>query len=293
MDFEQLKAFLVLAQTKNFTKAAEILHLVQSTVTMRIKQLEEKVGKPLFIRDKRGVEITQAGRVLLPYAERIVKLAQDGISEVAALQPYEDRLSIGSNASLWPYLLEPILKEYHLRYPKIAVRTKSGYSSDVIQYLLDHIIQIGIVYIPPSLPNFEVIPFFEEEILLVGPPDHPITKQGSVHVEELGNLPLLFVDWGPPFHEWILQILPPGYVPKLAIDQAILAIDLVKQGLGLSLVTRSMVQSDLKSGALQKIEIIGSEPPKRSSYIILPRDKKNRPSVEKWLDLMREFGFTF
>lgn len=66
MDFEQLRAFYTLAQTKNFTKAAEMLHLVQSTVTMRIKQLEEKVGKPLFTRDKRSVEITQAVLYLAP-----------------------------------------------------------------------------------------------------------------------------------------------------------------------------------------------------------------------------------
>ncbi len=293
MDFDQLRAFYVVAQTKNFTKAAEILHLVQSTVTMRIKQLEEAVGKPLFIRDKRNVEITQAGLALLPYAERILKLAQEGLHEVAALEPYEDRFTIGSLDSIWSFMLEPILKEYHLRYPQIAVRTKTGHSSDVIQYLLDHIIQIGIVYIPPTLPNFEVIPFYDDEIVLVGAPDHSVTRQGSVHVNDLASLPLLFVNWGPPFHDWILEALPLGYVPKLQVDKAALAIDFVKEGLGVSLVTRSSVKADLAAGKLHEIVIEGSSPPKRSAYIVLPRDKKNRPSVEKWLGLMREFGFQF
>ncbi|MGC5327043.1 LysR family transcriptional regulator [Brevibacillus sp. SYSU BS000544] len=293
MDFDQLKAFYTLSQTKNFTKAAEILHLVQSTVTMRIKQLEETVGKPLFIRDKRSVEITQAGLALLPYAERILKLAQEGLHEVAALEPYEDRLSIGSLDSIWSFILEPILKEYHLRYPGIAVRTKTGHSADVISYLLDQVIHIGIVYIPPTLPNFEVIPIYEDEIVLVGAPSHPITLRGSVHANELALLPLLFVNWGPPFHEWILEALPPGYVPKLQVDKAILAIDFVKEGLGVTLVTRSSVKDELASGTLQEIVVEGSTPPKRSAYIVLPRDKKNRPSVEKWLGLMREFGFQF
>jgi LysR family transcriptional repressor of citA len=292
MDFEQLKAFYILAQTKNFTKAAEMLHLVQSTVTMRIKQLEEKVGKPLFTRDKRSVEITQAGLALLPYAERILKLAQEGLSEVAALQPYEDRLSIGSLDSVWTFILEPILKEYHLRYPEIAVRTKTGHSSDVIQYLLDHLIHIGIVYIPPSLPNFEVIPFFEDEIVLIGAPDHPAARSGTIHVNDLAELPLVMVKWGPPFNEWILQSLPPGYVPKLQVDKAQLAIDLVKEGVGVSLVTRSTVKAELAAGTLREIAILGSEPPKRSAYIVLPREKKNRPCVEKWLGLMREFGYS-
>lgn len=293
MDFDQLKAFYILAQTKNFTKAAEMLHLVQSTVTMRIKQLEETVGKPLFIRDKRTVEITQAGLALLPYAERILKLAQEGVQEVAALEPYEDRLTIGSLDSLWSFILEPLLKEYHLRYPQIAVRTKTGHSSDVVQYLLDQMIQIGIVYIPPTLPNFEVIPFYDDEIVLIGAPDHPTTLRQSVHVNELHTLPLLYVNWGPPFHEWILKSLPLGYVPKLQVDKAMLAIDFVRMGLGVSLVTRSSVKEDLAQGTLQEIAIEGSTPPKRPAYIVLPRDKKKRPSVEKWLGLMREFGYSF
>lgn len=291
MDFEQLRAFHTVAQTKNFTKAAEILHLVQSTVTMRIKQLEERIGKPLFIRDKRNVEITQAGLTLLPYAERILKLANEGISEIASLQPYEDRLTIGSLMSIWSYTLEPVLKEYHYRYPNISVNTKTGRSADVIQYLLDNIIQIGIVYIPPSLPNFEVIPCFEDEIVLVGPPDHPIVREGTVTVKDIASLPLLYVNWGSPFHEWIHDNLPRSFVPKLQIDLAGLALDLIKEGVGISLMARSCVKQELLDGTLKEIAIQGSKPPKRSAYIVLPHEKKNRPSVEKWLNLMREFNY--
>jgi len=291
MDFEQLKAFYTLAQTKNFTKAAEVLHLVQSTVTMRIKQLEEKVGKPLFIRDKRSVEITQAGLTLLPYAERILQLANEGISEVAALQPYEDYLSIGSLNSVWTYILEPILKEYHYRYPNIAVRTKTGHSSDVVQYLHDNLIQIGIVYIPPSLPSYEVIPCYEDEIILVAAPDHELSREQAIDAADLARLPLLYMNWGSPFREWITQTLPRSYVPKLQVDKAELAIDLVKEKLGVSLVIRSAVRADLSAGNLREIEITGNKPPKRSAYVVLPREKKNRPSVEKWLGLMKEFGY--
>ncbi|WP_139489434.1 LysR family transcriptional regulator [Brevibacillus dissolubilis] len=293
MELDQLKAFQTLAQTKNFTKAAESLHLVQSTVTMRIKQLEEKVGKPLFIRNKRSVEITQAGLALLPYAERILQLVQEGLHEVSSMQPYEDRLAIGSAGSLWTFILEPVLKEFYLRYPDVAVRTFSGHSWDVVQYLHDHLIQIGIVYIPPTQPNYEVIPFFEDEIVLVGAPDHPSTLAGSIDVQHLASLPLIFVNWGRPFTDWIWNTLPPGYVPRLQVDGVQVAIDLVKEGLGVTLLTRSMAKAELAAGTLREITVSGTEIPKRSAYIVLHRDKKNRPSVEKWLSLMREFGYQF
>lgn len=292
MDFEQLRAFYTLAQTKNFTKAAEMLHLVQSTVTMRIKQLEEKVGKPLFIRDKRSVEITQAGLTLLPYAERILKLSHEALNEVASLQPYEDYLSIGSLNAIWTSTLEPILKEYHYRYPQIAISTKTGHSSDVIQYLLDNVIQIGIVYVPPSLPNFDVIPTWDDEIVLVCCPDSSIASSTHIDSRELRNLPLLYMNWGPPFNEWIRQTLPRNYVPKLTVDKAELAIDLIKEGLGVSLLTRSTVKAELAAGTLKELTITGNKPPKRSAYIVLPKDKKNKPSVEKWLSLMKELGYS-
>ncbi|HZG15207.1 MAG TPA: LysR family transcriptional regulator [Candidatus Bathyarchaeia archaeon] len=291
MEFEQLRAFYVLAQTKNFTKAAEMLHLVQSTVTMRIKQLEERVGKPLFIRDKRSVVITQAGLTLLPYAERILKLANEGLNEVSALHPYEDYLSVGSLNSIWTFILEPILKEYHTRYPQIAIRTKTGHSSDVVQYLMDNLVQVGIIYIPPTLPNFEVIPCYEDEIILIGAPDHPVSKLGQIDACELATLPLVYMQWGPPFNDWIREALPSNYVPKLQVDKAELAIDLVKEKVGVGLVIRSSVKHDLASGALQEIEIVGNKPPKRSAYIVLPKEKKKKPSVEKWLGLMKEFGY--
>ncbi|KQL49102.1 LysR family transcriptional regulator [Brevibacillus choshinensis] len=292
MDFEQLRAFYTLAQTKNFTKAAEMLHLVQSTVTMRIKQLEEKVGKPLFIRDKRSVEITQAGLTLLPYAERILKLSHEALNEVAALQPYEDYLSIGSLNAIWTSTLEPILKEYHYRYPQIAISTRTGHSSDVIQYLLDNVIQIGIVYVPPSLPNFDVIPTWEDEVVLVSRPGCTFITSTHIDSRELRRLPLIHMSWGPPFNEWIRQTLPRNYVPKLTVDKAELAIDLIKEGLGVSLMTRSAVKADLATGKLIEITITGNKPPKRSAYIVLPREKKNKPSVEKWLGLMKELGYS-
>ncbi|MCM3080289.1 LysR family transcriptional regulator [Brevibacillus invocatus] len=291
MDFEQLRAFYTLAQTKNFTKAAEILHLVQSTVTMRIKQLEEKVGKPLFVRDKRSVEITQAGLTLLPYAERILQLSHEALNEVASLHPHEDYLSVGSLNSIWTSILEPILKEYHFRYPSIALSTKTGRSSDVIQYLLDNVIQIGIVYVPPSLPNFDVIPTWEDEVVLVCDPKSTFAETNTVDASELRHLPILYMSWGPPFNEWIRQTLPRNYVPRLNVDKAELAIDLVKEGLGVSLLTRSTVKADLAAGTLKELIITGNKPPKRSAYIVLPRDKKNKPSVEKWLGLMKEFGY--
>jgi LysR family transcriptional repressor of citA len=188
--------------------------------------------------------------------------------------------------------MEPILKEYHSRYPSIAVMTKTAHSPEVIQLLLDNIIQIAMVNLPPALPNFEVIPFYEDDIVLIGNPVHPLSIVGAIDVDELSTLPLVYVDWGPPFHDWVMANVPRSYLPKLQVDKAELAINFVKAGIAVSLMPRSIIAQELADGTLSEISINRTTLPKRSAYVILHPDKKNRLGVEKWLQLMAESGYS-
>lgn len=86
MDFEQLRTFVVLARNKSFSKTADALHLVQSTVSSRIQGLETEIGKPLFMRDRRRVELTEAGYAFLPYAERLLLLSEESLTKIRSLK---------------------------------------------------------------------------------------------------------------------------------------------------------------------------------------------------------------
>ncbi len=133
MELEQLRAFVTLAQAKNFSKAAEILHLVQSSVSTRIQVLEEQVGRPLFTRDSRKVELTPAGHTLLPYAERILNLRAEGMVKVRSVGVFDDKISVGATDSLWRHLIRPVLLDFVTRHPNISLLTKTSHSWEVVQ----------------------------------------------------------------------------------------------------------------------------------------------------------------
>ena len=101
MDYEILRTFIYLAELKNFTKTAEQLHIVQSTVSNRIKQLEEQTGKILFTRKSRNVELTNTGEVFLPYAKQLLAIQEAALSQLKALESYKDTLNIGAVHSIY------------------------------------------------------------------------------------------------------------------------------------------------------------------------------------------------
>ena len=92
MDTQSLKTFLVLAKLQNFTKTADELFVAQSTVTNRIAELEIEVGKPLFFRNKRRVELTEEGEQFYHYAKRILALTEEGIRNINAMEQYKEKL---------------------------------------------------------------------------------------------------------------------------------------------------------------------------------------------------------
>ncbi|WP_134698524.1 LysR family transcriptional regulator [Ammoniphilus sp. YIM 78166] len=292
MDIEQLQAFVVLAHNKSFSKTAESLHLVQSTVTARIQSLERSVGRPLFTRNNRKVEITPAGLSLLPYAERILMLRQESLQKLKAMETYSERLAIGSLDSIWKYMLSPVLKDFYVQYPHVALSTKTGHSADMIQYLMDGVIQVGFVFLQPHLPGYEVTPFYEDEIILVAHPDHPAVELGGVYPEQLSELSFIYINWGSPFQEWMEEILSPNYLPRIQVDQASLALSLVSEQLGISLVTKSCAEHRVRARELVEIPLLGSKkPPKRTAYAVVHREKRESPAVESWFSHMKSYGF--
>ncbi|WP_236692648.1 LysR family transcriptional regulator [Aneurinibacillus tyrosinisolvens] len=292
MDIEQLRAFVTLAQYKNFSKTAEALHLVQSTVSARIQGLERTVGSPLFVRDNRKVEITSTGRALLPYAERILLLSEESLLKIKSIEKYEDQLSIGATDSIWRYLLGPVLEDFYHLHPEHALIAKTGHSWDVNQHLSDGVVQLGFVYLPANLPGFDVIPFYEEEILLVAHPEHEAALLGEISKGQLSDIPLLHINWGSPFHEWITELLPLDFLPHLHIDNVPLILSFLQKGMGAGFMIKSAVQKELVEGTLTEIKIKeGMKPPKRTVFMVVHRDKLTHPSIEKWISIMKEHRF--
>lgn len=266
-------------------------HIVQSTVTTRIHELEKTVGKKLFLRNKQKVELTEAGALFLPYAERMLDLFEEGKFKVNSTTSFDGRIVIGSVDSIWRNILFPVLREYLLQYPKISVKATTGHTSEIIQSLVDGVIDIALVYQPPRLSRFQVFVCHEEDFVLVVHPDHPLAQRSSIYVEELSGINLLYHNWSGPFAKWSGEALPANHLFQAQIDPAYLILSLVRQGLGPAILNRSSVKKDLSAKKVVEIPIVGPNPPPRwKTYLAVHTNKINALPIRRWLDLMAASG---
>lgn len=292
MNIELLHTFLILAQTKNFSKAAELQHVVQSTVTTRIREMECTLGKRLFTRTKQKVELTEAGILFSPYAERMLQIYEEGKFKIAAATSFDGRLVIGSVDSIWRNLLFPVLKEYITRYPTISLKATTSHSPEVIQMLVDGVIDVALVYQAPRLNRFEVYVCDEDDFALVVNPNHQLAQRSHICIEELPEINLLYHNWSGPFFQWIQDILPHGQLFKTQIDPSSLILALAKEGLGPAILTRSSVTKELAAKTLIELPLVGkNRPPVWCTYAVVHRNKINEPPIQHWMHLMSEFNF--
>ncbi|KEO84619.1 LysR family transcriptional regulator [Tumebacillus flagellatus] len=288
MELDQIRAFLAIAQTKSFTRAAEQLHVAQSTITTRIKLLEEAVGKPLFTRDSRRVEVTPTGLTLLPYWQRALDLLQEAEVSAHLQGKFAERFTVGALASIWQFTLYPLVLEFRKRHPEVALRTITGHSSDIVLKMFDGLIDLGLVYLPPHHPDIEVKPLYHDSIVLVGPPDFDAGVD-EITPDRLPDLPFLFMNWGSPFSEWYESEVGPGYVPSWQIDDTMILAQAIQAGEGIGFLMENLADDLEAKGVVKKLPFRPRQPvPTRTAYLIYPKRKVESPVLHAWKQLFNE-----
>lgn len=281
MEIGQLEAFLQVAKTKSFTRAAESLHLVQSTVTTRIQMLEKSVGKPLFKRTSRHIELTPAGKNLLPYAQRIVELKRESEKALMAEGVAEEQLFVGSPHSLWDYILFPAMREFRRKHPEIALRLITGHSDEITEKLLDGLADLGILYVPPYHTGLEVIRLHEESLCLTGPADFPLEEE-TITPEDLRSLPFIHLGWGAEYEKWFQTTFGRHFLPSVEVDHMSLLLRWIQAGEGVGFLLRTVAEEMSAAGEL-KVLPFRSEPPlpRIPVYLVLPKRKRVSGGLDK------------
>jgi len=278
MDVQALEAFWWIAKTGSFNRAAERLFLTQPSVTARIQSLEKDLGQTLFERKPRGVRLTDAGRVLLPHAERVLQDIRRARQAVADLESATGgTLTVGSALTSSAYLLPQILTRFKLSHPAVEVLVRTGRSHQVQQLVLDETVQVGLVHAPlPGHPEIEFWPLSEEPILLVVYPEHPLAGRLAVGLEELADQSLITTDrnsgyWALVEQWWANN----GFVPRITmeLDSIEAAKRMVMSGLGVTMMPQSTVESELRLKQLIAIPLVQSEGLRRQNILIHRRGK--------------------
>lgn len=291
MDYELLKTFICLAKLKNFTKTAEQLHVVQSTITSRIKHLEDSMGETLFIRTNKNVVLTNAGEVYLPYAKQLLSIHESAISRLKALELFKDTLNIGAVHSIYDCRIQDMILKYMQYNKRIAIRVTIEHSDELIQMLHENQLDIAFTYLDIKSSQFICEPFYSDKIILVTGSQNSYTACGITD-DELKNLPLLSsAILTEPFQEWFYSVFPKNYVYPLDINISSNIITFLKEGIGFSFMMESAARRFLEEGSLVEVKLLESKPPRMESYILLNRQRINSEAVNRWLSQFKPSSF--
>jgi DNA-binding transcriptional LysR family regulator len=172
MDLDDLLIFRTVVEAGGITRAAERLHRVQSNVTTRIRQLEGKLGVDLFIREGKRLHLSPAGQSLLPYAQRLLALADEARGAVRSGEP-SGPFALGAMESTAAVRLPGPLGDLVARHPRLKLTLKTGNPQQLAAAVLAGTLDAALVTAPVADPRFERQPICTEELVIVGPAGQP------------------------------------------------------------------------------------------------------------------------
>ncbi|GHD88087.1 LysR family transcriptional regulator [Streptomyces naganishii] len=247
MQFQQLQYFVAVAETRHFTRAADMVHVAQPSLSQQIKALERELGADLFLRARGNITLTAAGEALLPLARRILADADTARHEVQELvQLRRGRVRLGATPSVCTGLLPDVLRAFHDRYPGIRLLIEEGGSHDLVRELARGALDLALVVLPlpsPS-PALTTVELLREDLVVVSSPEAPAPGgpgRRTVRVADLEGERLVMFRHGYDLRELtVAACRAEGFEPDLAVEGGEMdaVLGFVRAGLGVAVVPR-------------------------------------------------------
>ena len=253
----RLQVFHTVARLLSFTKAAETLHMTQPAVTFQVRQLEEFFNTRLFDRTHNRISLTTAGERVFEYAERIIGLYNEMNIRVRDITgDVSGVLIIGASTTIAEYVLPALLGEFQARHPDVRIRLSVSNSLGIVHMVESNTVDIGVVESPVANKSLAVEVCWQDQLVFICRPDHPLARAKSVPVRDLLELPFLAREEGSGTREVISDYLAQNNLQwhDLNLSMEFGSPESVKSsvegGLGVSIVSKATVAKELKLGTL-------------------------------------------
>jgi DNA-binding transcriptional LysR family regulator len=277
MDIDQARTFLAITAHGSFLEAARQLHLTQSTVSARIRRLEDELKTRLFTRNRAGASLTTAGRRFLDYAKRLVLTADQARDEVGLPERYRASIRIGGRIALWEGFLPQWVGWMRRRATDVVIGSEIGFEEDLMRRLIEGTLDIGLMYTPSHSPGLVVEHLFDETLVLV-----------STRPEDTGpGEDYVYIEWGPGFYAQHAQSYPDLERPPQIANIGWLGIQLTLANGGSCFLPARMAAPFIAAGQLHRV----AESPEyiHPAYMVYPRTSDS-PVLEQALDGLRELA---
>lgn len=253
LDLDSLEIFRTVAQEGGIIRAAGKLGRVQSNVTTRIKQLEQRLGRSLFRRQGRSIVLSPEGELLLSYTQRLFRLADEAEGELRTGQPV-GALRIGSLESTAGSRLGPILSKFHRLHPAVVVELATGTTGALVQRVTNFELEAAFVSEPFSAPGLSTLKVFDEELVLITGKDVPAVRRAA---DLEGRTLIAFANgcsYRKRLEEWLgAGAVMPARTLEFASYQAMIAC--VAAGTGFAVVPRSLLLALRSAGDVRQHEL--------------------------------------
>jgi DNA-binding transcriptional LysR family regulator len=214
MDDHKLKVFCIVAETKSFSRASEIIRLTQPAVSLQIQALEEMYGTKLFNRSGCIITLTKAGEMLYKYAKEINALYAAAEKEIGGITGLvKGVISVGASSTIGNYLLPSVVSDFKRRYPKVGIHIHVGNTKNVIDLLNAGSVDVGLVEGEVNKQKLKVEKLIQDEMVLIMSPYHQLAKKSLVSIMELSKEPLIFREEGSGTRQAIEKYLAKREVP--------------------------------------------------------------------------------
>jgi DNA-binding transcriptional LysR family regulator len=259
MQLRQLEMFVAAAERSSITDAAEFLMVAQPSVSAQLRSLEDELGYPVFDRLPRGVRLTDVGRAVLPHARQILRQVseiREAVDALAGLQ--RGQLVVGTMPSVIAHLIPTAIKAFRQRYPAVELRVVESRASSVVEDVVGHRLDLGVVTDAEPDPLIDITPLLSEELFVILPVDDPLAQREELNLAELKDRPFVVLEHGFSLRSVLWDACrEAGFSPRIAQEMSsVQAIKgLVEIGMGVSLAPRSAVEGEERLGILRALPL--------------------------------------
>jgi DNA-binding transcriptional LysR family regulator len=258
MDFDQLETFVEVARHLSFSRAAEKRFRTQPAISAQIRALEEEIGARILDRSGGKVSLTAPGKAFLRYVEEALEARRNILAEMAEMERVpRGELVVAANEGTCLHILPEVFAEFKKLYPDVSVNVKRSESPKILEAIIDNTIDFGVVSMPVNDKRLTTVVIHRDEMVVIAPPRHPLSKQKTVTLEQVAKYPLLVPKIGRTrdmietlFDE---RRLKPDF--SMELDSSELTKRFVGANVGIAFIANSHVENDVRAGLLSSLRL--------------------------------------
>ena len=289
IDLNKLRAFLYAAESLSFSKAARRMHLTQPTVSHHIKSLELEIGVELFDRSGSELQLTEAGRILQPWARKLIRQAIEMSEMMDSLQnKIVGSIRIACSTTTGKYLLPQLAARFHDLYPWVKITILSCTPDYVVPHLLEEDANLGVISREVSGDSIDCQEFFEDHIILIAPAEHPWAQRPFIEPTDILDEPFIVRERTSGTRRVMLDVLNRHDISLddlnvyLEVGNAEAIVETVAAGFGVSFVSRLAAACALDQGKIVEVPVADLDLRRKIFMIRRGIDVRNRAQEAFW-----------